>query len=172
MIKFQANLSNGSNPILNMKFENANLNPKYTFDTFVVGNNNKLAHSASLAVFTGRMQCIKSMEKFFLGTFLADDKLDIIDENNINCPPGEVYNPLYIYGKAGLGKTHLMHSIGRFILEIFFQYKSNIIIVIHHLRDRNLKKALVFGRDVIERMSLVRRNRDDDILEYLYYYIY
>lgn len=79
-----ANLSNGSNPILNMKFENANLNPKYTFDTFVVGNNNKLAQSASLAV--------------------AES-------------PGEVYNPLYIYGKAGLGKTHLMHSIGRFILE-------------------------------------------------------
>ena len=68
----------------NTSMEMANLNPKYTFDTFVVGSNNKFAHAASLAV--------------------AES-------------PGEIYNPLFLYGGDGLGKTQQNHSVAHIKLE-------------------------------------------------------
>lgn len=78
------NKVNNRNSDVKKALQEAGLNEKYTFDTFVVGESNKLTYSA----------CLATAES-----------------------PGDLYNPLFLYGDVGLGKTHLMHSIARHIIE-------------------------------------------------------
>lgn len=75
--------ANSEDNAVHFHVEDANLNPAYTFENFIVGESNKFAFTAARAV--------------------AEQ-------------PGSVYNPLFLYGKSGLGKTHLMHSIGNYII--------------------------------------------------------
>jgi chromosomal replication initiator protein len=105
--------------------ETSRLNPKYTFDTFVAGSSNKLAHAAAVA--TAEM-------------------------------PARAYNPLFIYGESGLGKTHLLHAIGHYTRDLYQGAKVRYVSseeftndFINSIRD---DKASVFQR----------RYRDVDVL--------
>ena len=99
---------------------NSNLNKKYTFDNYVVGNSNKIAHAAAVAV--------------------AES-------------PGELYNPLFIYGASGLGKTHLMQAIGNYI------------------EDKYNKKVLYITPDeFIEDFSKISRKDNDNNYDYAEYF--
>ena len=90
--------------INSLRYYNSNLNPNLTFENFVVGDTNKFAHTAALAV--------------------AKD-------------PGVQYNPLFIYGKSGLGKTHLMHAIGNYIVN------NNSSLKVFILQVMNLEKIIL-----------------------------
>ena len=108
--------------------DHSNLNPKYRFDTFVVGSNNKFAHSASLAV--------------------AES-------------PGTSYNPLFLYGGPGLGKTHLMHSIGHFIME--HNHQAKVLYVTSEQFTNEVIESIRSGRT--ENMSKLREKyRTVDVL--------
>ena len=112
----------------NNNYEHSNLNPKYRFDTFVVGSNNKFAHSASLAV--------------------AES-------------PGISYNPLFLYGGPGLGKTHLMHSIGHFIME--HNRKAKVLYVTSEQFTNEVIESIRSGKT--ESMSKLRdKYRTVDVL--------
>ena len=92
------------------------LNPKYTFETFVVGNNNRFAHAAALAV---------------------------------GNEPGKAYNPLFLYGGVGLGKTHLMHAIGNRILENGI--KKNVLYVTSEKFTNQLINAIKDNKNEVFR---------------------
>ncbi len=93
------------------------LNPKYTFDTFVIGNSNRFAHAASLAV--------------------AES-------------PADAYNPLFLYGGVGLGKTHLMHAIGHYMLH------ENPAIKLVYITSENFTNELI---------SAIQNNRNTEFRE-------
>ena len=110
----------------------SNLNPNYTFDTFVVGSNNRFAQSASLAV--------------------AES-------------PGNTYNPLFIYGGAGLGKTHLMHSIAHFIIEN--DDNSKVLYVTSEEFTNELIEALKNGKTAGNESAMSKfrdKYRNNDVL--------
>ena len=97
-------------------YSNTFLNPKYTFDNFVIGNNNKFAQAAAFAV---------------------------------SETPATTYNPLYIYGGVGLGKTHLMHAIGNRILQkhpetkiLYVTSEKFINELVNSIKDANYKNEL------------------------------
>ena len=112
--------------------ERAALNPKYTFDTFVVGGNNSFAHAVSVAV--------------------AES-------------PGQVYNPLFLYGGVGLGKTHLMHSIAHFILDQ--NPKKKILYVTSETFTNELIESLKNGKSSGNESSMTKfreKYRNIDVL--------
>ena len=105
-------ISNKHNEEDEIDYSRQSLNPKYTFDTFVVGNNNRFAQAAALAV--------------------GDN-------------PAKTYNPLFIYGGVGLGKTHLMQAIGNRILQN--NRKMNIVYVTSEKFTNHLINTIRDGKN-------------------------
>jgi chromosomal replication initiator protein len=115
----------GSAVTLTSGIPDSPLNPRYTFETFVIGSSNRFAHAAAVAVAEA---------------------------------PGKAYNPLFIYGDSGLGKTHLLHAIGHYVRSLYTGAKIRYV------------SSEAFTNDVInairddKRDALQRRYRDVDVL--------
>lgn len=124
------NSVSSNSPSITPTYNKSNLNIKYTFDSFVVGENNRFAHAAALAVSEA---------------------------------PGTAYNPLFLYGGVGLGKTHLMHAIGNEILK--HNKNANVLYVTSEEFNNNLIYGIKEGK--MENFRNKYRNTDvlliDDI---------
>lgn len=113
----------------NNRIENAGINPKYTFEEFVVGDGNQFAQAAAVAV----------------------------AEN-----PGNVFNPLFIYSGPGLGKTHLMHAIGNYIIQNNSNY--NVLYVTSEKFTNEVIEALKSGQQAMEMKKFREKYRNIDVL--------
>jgi chromosomal replication initiator protein len=105
--------------------EPARLNPKYNFDTFVIGSSNRFAHAASVAVAEA---------------------------------PARAYNPLFVYGDSGLGKTHLLHAIGHYA-QALFDGKS-----VRYVSSEEFTNDFINSLRDDKQQSFQRRYRDVDVL--------
>jgi chromosomal replication initiator protein len=105
--------------------ETARLNPKYQFDTFVIGSSNRFAHAAAVAVAEA---------------------------------PAKAYNPLFIYGESGLGKTHLLHAIGHYARNLFAGSR------VRYVSSEEFTNDFINSLRDDKMQAFQRRYRDNDIL--------
>jgi chromosomal replication initiator protein len=107
------------------KIENSRLNPKYIFETFVIGASNRFAHAAAVAVAEA---------------------------------PAKAYNPLFIYGESGLGKTHLLHAIGH--------YAQNLYpgVQVRYVNSEEFTNDFINSIRDDKAQAFQRRHRDVDVL--------
>ncbi len=105
--------------------EPARLNPKYTFDTFVIGASNRFAHAASVAVAEA---------------------------------PAKAYNPLFVYGESGLGKTHLLHAIGDYAQHLYAGVR------VRYVNSEEFTNEFINSIRDDKASTFQRRYRDVDVL--------
>ena len=105
--------------------EQARLNPKYTFETFVIGASNRFAHAAAVAVAEA---------------------------------PAKAYNPLFVYGESGLGKTHLLHAIGHYAQRLFAGAR------VRYVSSEEFTNDFINSLRDDKQHAFQRRYRDVDVL--------
>ena len=105
--------------------EPARLNPKYTFETFVIGASNRFAHAASVAVAEA---------------------------------PAKAYNPLFVYGESGLGKTHLLHAVGHYAQNLFVGAR------VRYVNSEEFTNDFINSLRDDKAQAFQRRYRDVDVL--------